>query len=237
VRKHSREHKTRRPNAWFAILAVAAATAFSAGCVAVRGPVTGVVVDQTSDKAVSGIEVYHYVKQRTRWPWRKETTWKMAATHTRRTSGYGDFHIGRSVCWQIPFVQMIEEERVIVNLTLPGEELARTLDHAQYSGLWTDPLRVKLIDPRYLGAQIDLQEALYGQQDPFRAEPQPGANLPFYHVRTDSRDLARIPLIRNSESTAWEGLPTTPPPGNQPFSVPPIRDAQPVGSQAPMPFE
>jgi hypothetical protein len=169
---------------------------FLSGCVTYRGTITGVAVRQDTKQAMPFLEVYHYVRRKTNWP---EKTSKILVMEAQQTTRSGDFKFGPAWCWHIPFFQEIDQERVIVNLALTPQLLARSFETGIHMNSWIDPLYVQNPDPRYMGVVIDIKGSLlWPATEPTEPLPRVRPDHSFSRGITNKRDLGHIMITARS---------------------------------------
>ncbi|MCX7015568.1 MAG: hypothetical protein NTW86_23945 [Candidatus Sumerlaeota bacterium] len=165
-------------------------------CVSIRGPIDGVAGDTATGKGAPNVLVYHYVKVKTQIPFQTDSSSKLDALSSRWTDANGGFHVGRTWVWLFPFVQSVEEERLILNLQLRSDLLEKSVDDAVYAGYWGDPQFLLRPNANLVGAILGMRSSLFGRRCPFVAPTSVAPGNAFYRATTDERWLSWIPLFR-----------------------------------------
>ncbi len=174
---------------------------FLSGCVTYRGTITGVVVQKNSNEAMSHLEVYHYVRRKTDWPEKLNKYFrdssKVLKMEAQKTTRFGDFKFNPTWCLHIPFLQSIDQERIIVNLALQPQLLVRTFNTGIHMSSWTDPAYVTNPDPKHMGVVVDIKGSLlWPGTKPNEPLPRARQDQPFSQRITNKRDLGDIALRR-----------------------------------------
>jgi len=194
----------------------------ASGCVVVRGGANGMVVDAATGQPLEGIEVYYYARRTATWPGQEPFS-KVMDTQVDRTNRYGDFSIARNWFWLMPFFHRIDEERIVLNLSMPPNLLYRTFADAEYAQYWTRPAFLELIDKRYQGAVIDLHKAQPNERQLSGTRQIGTVPGKFIRLRANQPNLGAIRIERNDEGGGdyYSSTVSTPNEGQIP-GVPPI---------------
>lgn len=181
--------------ALLAMLLLALCLIPTTGCVIVRGGTQGTVVDAATGEAVEGLEVYYYLSRRSNWPGGEPFS-LIKDVQVDRTNRFGDFSFAKNWQWVMPFVHKVEEERVIINMSLRSDVLIRSFANAEDTKYWLMPMYLSYPNTQYQGVIIDLHKAQPSERILTGAQVTGAASGKYVRMQANQQQLSQVKIPR-----------------------------------------